>query len=102
LNQGAQALAKKTTSGVKILVDSTKAVASIITIPKEGEFYPAGFVTFSSLVFANAAKQMVHHDQPFTVEVSEAPSPQDSEYLQVNKCTEIFHLLTFFLLLSTS
>jgi hypothetical protein len=84
LNQGAQVLANKASSGVKILVDSTKAVASIITIPKEGEFYPAGFVTFSSLGFANAAKQMVHHDQPFTVEVSEAPCPKDSECSQVD------------------
>lgn len=73
--------------GVQLVSSKTKLLAkkavSLIPTTKNGEFYNAGFVTFSSLRTTSAARQMIHHDRPFSVEVLEAPRPEDSTHLSV-------------------
>ena len=68
--------------GVQLLSSKTKSLAktavSLIPSTKDGEYYNAGFVTFSSLRTTSAALQIIHHDRPFTVEAFEAPHPDDS------------------------
>ena len=73
--------------GVQLVSSKTKLLAkkavSFIPSTKHGEFYNAGFVTFSSLRTTSAALQMIHHDRPFSVEVLEAPRPDDSTHFSV-------------------
>lgn len=73
IGQGAHMLKSKT----KLLA---KSAVSLLPTTEEGEFYNAGFVTFSSLRTTTAALQMIHHDKPFSVEVLEAPRPEDSTF----------------------
>lgn len=53
--------------------------ANMITGGEDGVAHPSGFVSFSKLSTANAALQMVHHAQPFSMEICEAPDPEDSK-----------------------
>jgi hypothetical protein len=55
--------------------------AAFLTTGEDGEAHPAGFVVFSKLATANAALQMVHHATPFSMEIKEAPDPDDSTWL---------------------
>jgi hypothetical protein len=55
--------------------------AALLASGEDGEAYPAGFVVFSKLATANAALQMVHHATPFSMEILEAPDPDDSTWL---------------------
>jgi len=84
LGQSVQLLKSKTNQGASVLASTTQGVASaavnVVTATDEGEFYPAGFVTFRSLAFANAALQMVHHETPFAFKTTEAPQPDDSKF----------------------
>ena len=74
LGKSAKMLSSKTKS-------LAKTAAALIPTSEEGDFYPAGFVTFSSLRTTSAALQMIHHDIPFSVEVLEAPRPDDSKFV---------------------
>jgi len=82
LGQGVNVLSsttKKLSSTTKKLAEGAR---SFITQTEEGDFYNAGFVTFSSLRTTSAALQMIHHDKPFNVEVQEAPRPEDSKLVR--------------------
>ena len=57
---------------------ATSAV-NLVSGTEDGVAHPSGFVTFAKLSTASAALQMVHHPQPFTMEVMEAPDPDDSK-----------------------
>ena len=72
LGKSAHMLSSKTKSLAKTAV-------ALIPSSEEGDFYPAGFVTFSSLRTTSAALQMIHSDVPFSAEVQEAPRPDDSK-----------------------
>ena len=52
---------------------------NLLTGGEDGVAYPAGFVVFNKLATANAALQMVHHSKPFSMEICEAPDPDDSK-----------------------
>jgi Late exocytosis, associated with Golgi transport/Calcium-dependent channel, 7TM region, putative phosphate/Cytosolic domain of 10TM putative phosphate transporter len=78
VNQGVNLLAKKTLS-------VAKSAAKLILQTGEGDFYPAGFVTFSSLGYTHAALQMVHHATPYEIEVLEAPRPDDIFWTNVGR-----------------
>lgn len=91
LNQGVNLLTTKTLS-------VAKSAAQLIPSTVEGDFYSAGFVTFSSLGFTQAALQMVHHAKPFDIEVSEAPRPNDIFWTNVgrsHKDLQIGRLVSF-------
>ena len=84
LGQGVSVFTSKATSSVALLANSTKAVANtatgLVSKNPDGDFQSAAFVSFRTLAHKNAALQMVHHDKPFSIEVAEAPGPEDSEY----------------------
>ena len=67
----------------------TKSLASegmaLISGKEDGVALPGGFVTFSKVAIANAALQMTHHGTPFTMEVEEAPAPDDIFWPNVNR-----------------
>jgi len=86
IGQGAHMISSKTKK-------LAKSAASLLPTTEEGEFYNAGFVTFSSLRTTTAALQMIHHDKPFSVEVVEAPRPEDSMF-QFVVCSIPFLALT--------
>lgn len=68
--------------GANLLSSKTKSVAQAIktlVATEDGEYYSAGFVTFTSLRITNASLQMIHHDIPFSFEVQPAPRPEDSK-----------------------
>jgi hypothetical protein len=44
---------------------------------KDGAYYSGGFLSFNNLLTTNAALQMVHHKTPFSLEVLQAPDPED-------------------------
>jgi Cytosolic domain of 10TM putative phosphate transporter len=85
---------KLISNALKGISETTKGVASgaldvaasslnLLNNNEDGEFYDAGFVSFSNLCTTNAALQMVHHSTPFDVEVMAAPDPEDSEFIPV-------------------
>jgi hypothetical protein len=49
---------------------------------EDGTVLPAGFVTFNSLRSVQAALQMTHSEDPFTMEVLEAPDPEGRSTFQ--------------------
>ena len=54
--------------------------ATIVMGGEDGEIFPAGFVVFTKLSTANAALQMIHHEEPFAIELHEAPDPEDGKW----------------------
>jgi Late exocytosis, associated with Golgi transport/Cytosolic domain of 10TM putative phosphate transporter len=94
--QGADLVANTAKSGVGILTKTTKtgvgliantagtvaktAATAILGASDDGEYLAAGFVSFNTLRQKNAALQMLHHSQPFSIEVLEAPEPDDSKF----------------------
>ena len=52
---------------------------SLIIGGDDGQLHPSGFIVFTKLATANAALQMIHHQLPFAMEVSEAPDPKDGK-----------------------
>jgi hypothetical protein len=56
---------------------------------EDGEVCRSGFLTFSTLRARHAALQIVHHSEPFRMEVMEAPQPDDGTYvlLEVKLCS---------------
>jgi Calcium-dependent channel, 7TM region, putative phosphate/Late exocytosis, associated with Golgi transport/Cytosolic domain of 10TM putative phosphate transporter len=82
LSAASRAAAGKTLSMAK---SATSTASKIISIRAEGEYYSAGFVTFSNLGTTHAALQMVHHQTPFHFEVLEAPRPDDIFWSNVGR-----------------
>lgn len=85
-NAGLEALSKLTTGATKVVSGvnqvARQGATTLVTIVKgeeDGEYYNAGFVTFTSLFATNAALSMVHQQQPFSLEVLPAPDPQDGK-----------------------
>jgi hypothetical protein len=68
-----------TTVGATAVGAATKtaSAATKLFIVEDGVPYSSGFVTFTNLQAANSAQQMIHYEQPFTMEVTEAPAPDD-------------------------
>jgi hypothetical protein len=61
----------------KSIVNAAGTIASILVSGAKREPKDAGFVVFKSLYMAQTALQMVHHPKPYTMDVQEAPEPQD-------------------------
>jgi Late exocytosis, associated with Golgi transport/Cytosolic domain of 10TM putative phosphate transporter len=57
-----------------------QAATSILHGPTEGEPYTAGFVTFTRLSAVHASLQMVQNEEPFAMQVVEAPDPDDGAF----------------------
>lgn len=57
-----------------------QAATSILHGPTEGEPYTAGFVTFTRLSAVHASLQMVQNEEPFAMQVVEAPDPEDGAF----------------------
>ena len=88
--KGITSKTKIVTSGVNVVTSGVNVVASgaldvansglnLLKGIDEGEYYDAGFASFTNLCTANAALQMVHHAKPFDIEVLPAPDPEDSK-----------------------
>lgn len=69
--------------------DSAKAVAensaSLLKSAEDGKPESAGFLSFRSLRSTHAALQLIHHGTPFTMEVQEAPAPDDVFWFNVGR-----------------
>ncbi|CAB9519234.1 CSC1-like protein ERD4 [Seminavis robusta] len=60
------------------LVTKAATEAVKLVFPNEdGEIFSAAFVVFGSLSTTHASLQMVHHEEPYTFEVLEAPDSED-------------------------
>jgi hypothetical protein len=59
---------------------------------KDGAVLTAGFVSFNSLRSVQAALQMTHSEDPFTMEVLEAPDPEGRSSFRFIRCTST-HLI---------
>lgn len=57
-----------------------QAATSILHGPTEGEPYTAGFVTFTRLSAVHASLQMVQNEEPFAMQIVEAPNPEDGAF----------------------
>ena len=61
--------------------DTTNAVTDVaqrfVLGKEDGQVFPAAFVVFRKLSTVNAALQMIHHAEPFAIQVLEAPDPED-------------------------
>ena len=75
--------ARDVTSGAAKL--GSAAVNLVTGDAHDGDFFGGGFVTFTSLSYANAARQMVHHAKPFHMEVRQAPDPHDIFWANVGR-----------------
>jgi len=73
------------TSGIKSSLHTARSAATssaagvarlILDRQEDGRPHSAGFVTFSSLRAAQAAKQIIQYAEPFAMEVLEAPQPE--------------------------
>ena len=82
LSAASRTAAGKTLSMAK---SATSTASKIISIRAEGDYYNAGFVTFSNLGTTHAALQMVHHQAPFQIEILEAPRPDDIFWSNVGR-----------------
>jgi Calcium-dependent channel, 7TM region, putative phosphate/Late exocytosis, associated with Golgi transport/Cytosolic domain of 10TM putative phosphate transporter len=89
LGQGVHLLKHTTAAAAQNAVSKTQSVVGAATdlIPnlQDGDYYPSGFVCFRTLRATHAALQMVHHEHPFYVKVSEAPRPQDIFWANVGR-----------------
>ena len=69
---------QKTVSGMKYMgAKSLKLATTLIKGSEDGKVRDGGFVTFNTLSAKNACVQMLHHEEPFTFRVSDAPLPKD-------------------------
>jgi hypothetical protein len=75
---GASAMKASAAAATATAAAATSAAAALLEV-EDGDYYEAGFVTFSKLSVVHAALQMVHGN-PFTMETFAAPEPEDSEY----------------------
>ena len=72
--------------------DAAAAGLSIILRNQDGEPREAGFVTFASIKTTQAALQQIHHEVPFSMEVSEAPQPEDIFWGNVGKSHKVLQV----------
>jgi hypothetical protein len=75
---GASAMKASAKAATATAAAATSAAAAMLEV-EDGDYYEAGFVTFSRLSVVHAALQMVHGN-PFTMETFAAPEPEDSKY----------------------
>ncbi len=70
--------AMDTVTGVKgISTMSVQAATSLLWGADDGQVRDGGFVTFSSLAAKAQCVQMIHHQEPFCFQVSDAPLPDE-------------------------
>ncbi|KAL7556781.1 hypothetical protein ACA910_005223 [Epithemia clementina (nom. ined.)] len=62
---------------------ATRAMSMLLG--EDGEVHSAGFVVFTKRSITNAAKQMIHHEKPFCMEVTEAPDPKDVFWANIGR-----------------
>lgn len=62
------------------VAEGLKTAKSLVQGEEDGAYYSGGFLSFTSLRTTNAARQMVHHKSPFSMEVLQAPDPGDGTY----------------------
>lgn len=77
----AQGASKKASHALR----SAGNVVGVVSAGRDGEYYNGGFVSFKTLSLKYAALQMLHHDIPFVMSVSEAPDPQDVFWTNVGR-----------------
>ena len=84
------------TEAASNVIGLTQTATSLVNSKEDGNAMSSGFVIFQKLADAQAALQLIHHEQPFTMEVLEAPDPEDiywsnfgrhHEDLQIGKLT---------------
>lgn len=69
------------------------SAAALVSGGEDGQAQPtAGFVTFSKLTTTFAARQMIHHAQPFAMQVMEAPDPDDVYWPNVSRTNKDLQL----------
>jgi hypothetical protein len=69
------------------------SAAALVSGGEDGQAQPtAGFVTFTKLSTTQAARQMIHHAQPFAMQVIEAPDPDDVYWPNVNRTNKDLQL----------
>jgi hypothetical protein len=66
-------------------VKGLASTATSILTSEDGAIYGAGFVTFSKLNTCHIARQTIHSHVPFSMEVLEAPDPEDVIWANVGK-----------------
>jgi hypothetical protein len=78
-SKSATSTMKKAAKDLKVdrLVKKAGNFVPIVLNRGEGMPRPGGFVVFSNLYTVQTALQMVHHSEPYTMEVQEAPAPED-------------------------
>ncbi|KAL3942356.1 MAG: hypothetical protein SGARI_000293 [Bacillariaceae sp.] len=88
----AGSLASKTAGAAAGVASKTANVAAsgvgaamALFSTEDGKPMTAGFVTFSNLQAVHAARQMMQYPQPFTLEVFDAPAPDDVHWVNVGK-----------------
>ncbi|CAB9506136.1 CSC1-like protein [Seminavis robusta] len=68
------------------LVTRTATDAFKLVLPdQDGHIYSAGFVVFQTLSTTHAARQMLHDEKPYQMEVMEAPDPDDIFWFNVGR-----------------
>ena len=80
--RGAQGGVTEATSNV---TDLAQTATSLVNSKEDGVVMSSGFVVFQKLADAQTALQLIHHEQPFTMEVLEAPDPQDIYWSNVGR-----------------
>lgn len=73
----ASAATNRALSAASMPLQVASSAAALLTGPEDGELYTAGFVTFSKLSAVHATLQMVQNEHPFSMEIIEAPDPDD-------------------------
>jgi len=63
-------------AAAKTAAAAAKQAMSLFT-SEDGRPLSSGFVTFTNLEATNSARQTIHYPQPFTMEVMDAPAPDD-------------------------
>lgn len=69
----------------KVATHAVGSAVNLVSGGREYEFYSGGFVSYRTLSLKYAALQMLHHDTPFLISVSEAPDPEDVFWTNVGR-----------------
>jgi Late exocytosis, associated with Golgi transport/Cytosolic domain of 10TM putative phosphate transporter len=77
--------ATKVISSAKTAAETAKTGAlALLQAAQDGEHHEAAFVSFRKLSTVQAALQMIHSSTPFSMEVLDAPDPDDGAFLGWN------------------
>lgn len=76
-----QSLAAVKSHALSAAATPLQKATSLLTGPAEGELHSAGFVTFTKLSAVQSTLQTVQNEEPFAMQVVEAPDPQDGACL---------------------